>query len=187
MRYGKGPPQEFLSLARPRRSGVVQKGPDARGSLLSSSTEESGAELWQPPRSRGLAGVLSWSCWQPGAPAARAAQLSSSGRPEETPCSQGAGGGVGHGAEAALKGPSPLGSPRTWCPTQPAPLQPPLTRPRFPSAASPTLTQVLRPPGGRTGEGDAWHPGDRSVSPAESSLRRSRFSMGLLCSLLEAS
>lgn len=40
---------------------------------------------------------------------------------------------------------------------------------------------------GRAGAGDSWHPRDGSVSPAESSLRCSRFSMVLLCSLLEAS
>ena len=42
-------------------------------------------------------------------------------------------------------------------------------------------------PQGCTGAGGSWHPGDRSRSPAESSLCCSHFSMVPLCSLLEAS
>lgn len=42
-------------------------------------------------------------------------------------------------------------------------------------------------PQGHAGAGGSCHPGDRSTSPAESSLCCSHFSMVPLCSLLEAS
>lgn len=100
--------------------------------------------------------------------------------------------GLEDGAEAALQGPSP---PRTW--------HPPLS-PCSPIAASwqalPWALSLHHPPWpcccthwgvptdawGCAGAGDSWHPRDRSVSPADSSLCCSRFSMVLLCSLLEA-
>lgn len=85
-------------------------------------------------------------------------------------------------------------------PAQPAPLQPLLTHgcfqagaappavlPRAACPARPCRWVVPNDPWGRMGAGDSWHPRDGSVSPAESSLCCSHFSMVLLCSLLEAS